>query len=131
MLASALTSVQHQVVDAQDALAGKEQLADLTDLFRVRLAAQQAVHGIAADLKARLEHHGRHHQADPAVNGPVKGQIGQHAEQHRAGGEHVAQAILGGGQQRAVVDGGAQPAVEKEQPQLEQHRRHQNRHDHP
>ena len=71
--------VQHQVVDAQDALAGKEQLADLTDLFRVRLAAQQAVHGIAADLKARLEHHGRHHQADPAVDGPLEGEIGQHA----------------------------------------------------
>ena len=123
--------MKHQVMNAQNPVSRQQQLADLADFFRVRLAAQQAVHRIAAYVEAPLQPHSRHQQANPAVDGPVESKIGQHAEQHRAGREHVAQAVLGGGQQCAVMNGVAQLAVEKEQPQLQQHGCRQSRDHHP
>ena len=47
--------MKHQVMNAQNPVSRQQQLADLADFFRVRLAAQQAVHRIAAYVEAPLQ----------------------------------------------------------------------------
>ena len=119
--------VDDQIVNAQNALVIQKQFPQTAAFFRVGLAAQQPVHRVPADLIARLEHDQRHHQTDIAIDAPAEQGAQPGGDQHRAGSQHVAQAVLGGGQQGAVVGSPAQTAIEEIQPCLHRNGNTQHR----
>ena len=111
---------------AQNAVIAQHQFLDAADLLRVGLASQQTVHRIPAHLVARLENDQRNDHADPAVDQPAEDLLQHHADHHRTGGDTVAEAVLGGSQQGAVIGQPSHLPVEQIQPALQQHRQDQH-----
>ena len=110
-----------EIVQAENFRRGQYPAANAIHQFGIGRPAQQRINGILHGIVAGIQDEHGNQNTQPTIQLDIKEMSDQGAEQHYAGGDHIAEAIGGCGHHGGGIQLFAQLAVKKVHPTLDQY----------